>query len=140
MLEIIEKNIGYSFVNSQLLELAFVHKSYNNKLNNERLEFLGDTILNSIISQYLFLKYPEASEGHLSRIRSMLVQSQSLADKAKSIKLNKAVKLSKGTANLQEDNKQSIYEGCFESLIGAIFLDGGWDQVTSSYQPLFKRA
>ena len=77
MLEVIEKNIGYSFVNTQLLELAIVHKSHNNKLNNERLEFLGDTILNSIISQYLFLKYPAASEGHLSRIRSMLVQSQS---------------------------------------------------------------
>lgn len=139
MLEIIEKNIGYSFVNSQLLELAFVHKSYSNKLNNERLEFLGDTILNSIISQYLFLKYPEASEGHLSRIRSMLVQSQSLADKAKSIKLNKAVKLSKGTANLKEDNKQSIYEGCFESLIGAVFLDGGLDQATIVAINLFSK-
>ena len=54
MLEVIEKNIGYSFVNTQLLELAIVHKGHNNKLNNERLEFLGDTILNSIISQYLF--------------------------------------------------------------------------------------
>jgi ribonuclease-3 len=69
----------------------------------------------------------------------MLVQSQSLADKAKSIKLNKAVKLSKGTANLQEDNKQSIYEGCFESLIGAIFLDGGWDQATIVAISLFSK-
>ena len=139
MLEIIQKNIGYSFTNKQLLELSLVHKSFSNETNNARLEFLGDTILNSVISQYLFLKYPDATEGHLSRIRSMLVKSQSLADKAKSLKLNKAVKLSKGTANLKEDNKKSIYEGCFESLIGAIYLDGGWDHATIATINIFSK-
>ena len=70
MLESIQTNIGFVFSDESLLELALTHKSFDSKSNNERLEFLGDTVLNSIISQYLFLKYPEISEGLLSRIRS----------------------------------------------------------------------
>jgi ribonuclease-3 len=94
------------------------------------LEFLGDTILNSIISQYLFLKYPEIPEGLLSRIRSQLVKSDTLSKKAKFLKLHKAVRLSKGTMNINDSHKKSIYEGCFEALIGAVYIDGGWDQAT----------
>lgn len=129
MLESIQTKIGYSFLNKELLELSLVHKSFSNTLNNERLEFLGDSILSSVISQYLFLKYPEINEGLLSRIRSQLVRSETLSTKAKSLKLHKMVKLSKGTANIDSSHKKSIYEGCFEALIGAVYLDGGWDQV-----------
>ena len=130
MLESIQTKIGFIFSDESLLELALTHKSFDTKSNNERLEFLGDTILNSIVSQYLFLKYPEISEGLLSRIRSQLVKSDTLSKKAKFLKLHKAVKLSKGTMNIDDSHKKSIYEGCFEALIGAIYLDGGWDQAT----------
>ena len=130
MLESIQTNIGFVFSDESLLELALTHKSFDNKSNNERLEFLGDTVLNSIISQYLFLKYPEIPEGLLSRIRSQLVKSDTLSKKAKSLKLNKAVRLSKGTLNINDSHKKSIYEGCLEALIGAIYIDGGWDQAT----------
>ena len=130
MLESIQTNIGFVFSDQSLLELALTHKSFDNKSNNERLEFLGDTVLNSIISQYLFLKYPEIPEGLLSRIRSQLVKSDTLSKKAKSLKLNKEVRLSKGTLNINDSHKKSIYEGCLEALIGAIYIDGGWDQAT----------
>ena len=130
MLESIQTNIGFVFSDESLLELALTHKSFDNKSNNERLEFLGDTVLNSIISQYLFLKYPEIPEGLLSRIRSKLVKSDTLSKKAKSLKLHKAVRLSKGTLNINDSHKKSIYEGCLEALVGAIYLDGGWDQAT----------
>jgi ribonuclease-3 len=130
MLESIQTKIGFVFSDESLLELALTHKSFDNKSNNERLEFLGDTILNSIISQYLFLKYPEISEGLLSRIRSQLVKSDTLSKKAKFLKLHKAVRLSKGTMNINDSHKKSIYEGCFEALIGAVYIDGGWNQAT----------
>jgi ribonuclease-3 len=130
MLESIQTKIGFVFSDENLLELALTHKSFDNKSNNERLEFLGDTILNSIISQYLFLKYPEIPEGLLSRIRSQLVKSDTLSKKAKFLKLHKAVRLSKGTMNINDSHKKSIYEGCFEALIGAVYIDGGWDQAT----------
>ena len=130
MLESIQTKIGFAFSDESLLELALTHKSFDSKSNNERLEFLGDTVLNSIISQYLFLKYPEISEGLLSRIRSQLVKSDTLSKKAKSLKLHKAVKLSKGTLNINDSHKKSIYEGCLEALVGAVYLDGGWDQAT----------
>ena len=130
MLESIQTKIGFVFSDESLLELALTHKSFDNKSNNERLEFLGDTILNSIISQYLFLKYPEISEGLLSRIRSQLVKSDTLSKKAKFLKLHKAVRLSKGTMNINDSHKKSIYEGCLEALIGAVYIDGGWNQAT----------
>ena len=130
MLESIQTKIGFVFSDESLLELALTHKSFDSKSNNERLEFLGDTVLNSIISQYLFLKYPEISEGLLSRIRSQLVKSDTLSKKAKSLKLHKAVRLSKGTLNINDSHKKSIYEGCLEALVGAVYLDGGWDQAT----------
>jgi ribonuclease-3 len=130
MLESIQTKIGFVFSDENLLELALTHKSFDNKSNNERLEFLGDTILNSIISQYLFLKYPEIPEGLLSRIRSQLVKSDTLSKKAKFLKLHKAVRLSKGTMNINDSHKKSIYEGCFEALIGAVYIDGGWNQAT----------
>ena len=130
MLESIQTKIGFVFSDESLLELALTHKSFDSKSNNEMLEFLGDTVLNSIISQYLFLKYPEISEGLLSRIRSQLVKSDTLSKKAKSLKLHKAVKLSKGTLNINDSHKKSIYEGCLEALVGAVYLDGGWDQAT----------
>jgi ribonuclease-3 len=119
--------LGYSFKDQSLLELALTHKSYSNSLNNERLEFLGDSILNSIISEYLFSRFTNQKEGLLTRMRAFLVKAETLTIKAEELSLEQIIKLSKGTANLSKDRKNSILEGAFEAVIGAIFLDGGWD-------------
>lgn len=119
--------LGYSFKDQNLLELALTHKSYSNSLNNERLEFLGDSILNSIISEYLFSRFTNQKEGLLTRMRAFLVKAETLTIKAEELSLEQIIKLSKGTANLSKDRKNSILEGAFEAVIGAIFLDGGWD-------------
>ena len=94
----LEDKLGYVFKNQKLLELALIHKSSDNISNNERLEFLGDTILNSIISEYLFLKFPNEKEGLLTRMRSYLVKGDTLSKKANQIDIVKFIKLSKGTA------------------------------------------
>ena len=119
--------LGYFFKDEALLELALTHKSYSNSSNNERLEFLGDSILNSIISEYLFSRFTNQKEGLLTRMRAFLVKAETLTIKAEELSLEQIIKLSKGTANLSKDRKNSILEGAFEAVIGAIFLDGGWD-------------
>jgi ribonuclease-3 len=135
----IETRLGYVFKNTELLELALVHKSSNNTSNNERLEFLGDTILNSIISQYLFLKFPNEKEGLLTRMRSHIVKGETLTKKANELGIIDFIKLSKGTANLSENRKFSILEGSIESIIGAVFLDSNWDGVQAFILNLFKQ-
>ena len=138
-LKTIEARLGYVFKNTELLELALVHKSSNNTSNNERLEFLGDTILNSIISQYLFLKFPNEKEGLLTRMRSHIVKGETLTKKANELGIIDFIKLSKGTANLSENRKFSILEGSIESIIGAVFLDSNWDTVQAFILNLFKQ-
>ena len=138
-LKTIEARLGYVFKNTELLELALVHKSSNNISNNERLEFLGDTILNSIISQYLFLKFPNEKEGLLTRMRSHIVKGETLTKKANELGIIDFIKLSKGTANLSKNRKFSILEGSIESIIGAVFLDSNWDTVQAFILNLFKQ-
>ena len=123
----LQNRLGYAFKDEALLELALTHKSFSNILNNERLEFLGDSILNSIISEYLFIRFNNQKEGLLTRMRAYLVKAETLTLKAEELSLEKVVKLSKGTANLSKERKNSILEGAFEAVIGAIFIDGGWD-------------
>ena len=128
-LDDLEQKIGYKFKDINLLKLALTHKSFNNQNNNERLEFLGDSILNSCISKYLFSKFPEINEGLLTRIRSSVVKGETLTKKAAELNITQIIELSKGTANLSEHRKHSILEGSIESIIGAVFLDSNWQQV-----------
>lgn len=123
----LQTQLCYVFKDQSLLELALTHKSYSNSLNNERLEFLGDSILNSIISEYLFSRFTNQKEGLLTRMRAYLVKAETLTIKAEELSLEKLIKLSKGTANLSKERKNSILEGAFEAVIGAIFIDGGWN-------------
>ena len=125
----LESQIFYKFKDISLLELALVHKSSNNKNNNERLEFLGDSILNLIISDYLYSNFPQVNEGLLTRMRSFIVKGDTLAKKASELGLLSFIKLSKGTANLSNERKHSILEGSIESIIGSVYLDGGWMEV-----------
>ena len=126
-LEDFELVINYSFNDQSHLLHAIQHKSFNKNLNNERLEFLGDSILNSVIAEYLFIKFPNYQEGVLTRARALLVKGSALTKKANQIGLDKVIKLSKGMINLSDDRKFSTLEGAFEAVIGAIFIDGGWE-------------
>ena len=137
LLKELEKSINYEFKDKDLLKLALTHKSFDNKSNNERLEYLGDSILNSSISKYLYLKFPNQKEGLLTRMRSYIVKGETLTKKANELKLNQYIEISKGTANLSDHRKFSILEGSIESIIGAVFLDSDWDNVDNFILELF---
>jgi ribonuclease-3 len=135
----LQNQLNYKFKNIQLLELALTHKSFSSIQNNERLEFLGDSILNSIISEYLFNRFTNQKEGLLTRMRAYLVKADTLVIKAEEFVLSDYIKLSKGTANLSKDRKNSILEDAFEAIIGAIFIDGGWNQVRDTTLNIFNK-
>lgn len=124
----VEKKIKISFKDKKLLLLSFVHRSYVNEnkniidQHNERLEFLGDTILNFIVSEHLYKKLPNHSEGKLSHIRSRLINTSSCAKYYRLLGLDKYVLLGRGEKVLQR-GKVTIFSDAFEALIGAIYLD-----------------
>lgn len=119
-----------TFKNHALFEQAFIHRSYLNESkekreSNERLEFLGDSILSFVISQMLFKKYPEFNEGILTNIRSLLVNTKTLAEIARSLDFGKFLLLSKGEEEAKGRENQSLLADSFESYIGALLLDQG---------------
>ena len=118
----------YKFKNEALLDLAFTHSSFS-KTNNERLEFLGDSVLNVVITKYLFENYPELDEGKMSRVRSNLVNQETLSSLSKELELQKNIKLSAGEEKTNGREKKSILSNTFEALIGAIYLDSDLDVV-----------
>lgn len=131
----LEKNIGYYFKNKNLLIEAMSHSSYINerKINktacNERLEFLGDAVLELASSDYLFAKYPNLPEGKLSKMRAALVCEPALYECSKAIKLGSFIKLGKGEEAGGGREKPSVVSDAFEALLGGVYLDGGMDEV-----------
>lgn len=129
----IEKNLHYQFNSRELLEEALRHSSFVNEQadpdlrDNERLEFLGDAVLNLIIGHILMQRYPELREGDLSRTRANLVNELQLATIARSIDLGSYIRLGKGEIQTKGDEKNSILADTFEAIIAAIYLDGGFD-------------
>lgn len=124
------------FKNRKLFDQAFTHRSYLNETkeqlsSNERLEFLGDSILSFVVSNYLYRKYPEFNEGTLTNIRSLLVNTKSLAAISKELKFGELLKLSKGEEISMGRQNQSLLADVFESFIGALYLDRGIDTVVS---------
>lgn len=124
------------FNNKKLFEQAFTHRSFLNETkeklsSNERLEFLGDSIISFVISDYLYKKYPQYNEGILTNIRSLLVNTKSLAELAKELGFGKYLKLSKGEEDSKGRQNQSLLADCFESFVGALYLDQGIKVVTS---------
>lgn len=130
---VLERAIGYTFKNKNILQEALTHSSYANELKakkksascNERLEFLGDAVLSSIVSEYLFTEYPEVPEGELTQRRKAVVQSSALASYAKSIDLGDFLYLGNGEEKGGGRERQSILENTFEALIAAMYLDAG---------------
>lgn len=122
----LENKLGYSFNNIELLDEALTHRSYAAK-NNERLEFLGDSILNFVIAHELFKLYPDVQEGDLSRLRANLVNRESLATIAKQMELGEVIKLGSGELKSGGFRRPSILADAMESVFGAVFTDGGFD-------------
>jgi len=117
--------IDYRFTDPQLLLEALTHRSMGSR-NNERLEFLGDSVLSLVIASRLFELRPDAREGDLSRMRARLVRGVSLAELASGMNLGKQIKLGEGELKSGGFRRASILADTFEALLGAIFLDGGF--------------
>lgn len=130
-LEEIEEKIGYVFKNKDLLVNAFVHRSYANEYqgktlaHNERLEFLGDSVLGLVVAEYLYHRLPTYSEGLLSELRSKLVEAGSCAKFFQKLGLPDYILLGRGEKMTEGHNKTSILADAFEALVGAVYLDGG---------------
>ncbi len=118
--------LGYDFKDSQLAELALTHRSCGNR-NNERLEFLGDSIVNFVIADALYQQFPGAKEGQLSRLRARLVKGVTLAELAREMDLGEYLRLGSGELKSGGFRRESILADAVEALIGAIYLDAGLD-------------
>ena len=129
-----EEKIGYTFKDKGLLIQAFTHSSFvneqriNKKQDYERLEFLGDAVLEMISSAFLFRKYPDKKEGEMSKIRASLVCEPALAYDAENLDIKSYIQLGKGEEATGGRNKESIIADVVEAVIGALFLDGGIEE------------
>jgi ribonuclease III len=119
------KGLGYQFNNPALFVQALTHRSFSGN-NNERLEFLGDSVLNFIIAHQLFLRFPKLSEGDLSRLRAQLVKESSLAEIAFGLNLGDQLKLGEGELKSAGWRRPSILADALEAIIGAVYSDGGF--------------
>lgn len=132
-ISILEGNIGYTFTDKQLLETALTHSSYSNELRakrivvpcNERLEFLGDSVLSIIVSEYLFQSHKELPEGELTKMRAELVCGRTLSSFARSIGLGEHMYLGNGEEKNGGRANDKILENAFEALLAALYLDAG---------------
>ncbi len=129
--------IGYQFAEGKLLETALTHRSAGSP-NNERLEFLGDAILGFVIADELFLAFPSADEGQLSRLRAGLVRREALAEVARQLELGKYLALGPGELKSGGQSRDSILADSLEALFAAIYLDGGYPSIRSVIQNLFE--
>ena len=136
----LEKNIFYQFKNKELLSQALTHSSFANEHgleNNERLEFLGDAVLELCISRALYEGFPMASEGELTRARASMVNEASLAQIARSLNLGHYILLGKGEEMQGGKDRDSVLSDTLEAIFGAIFMDGGFEQVRASIDKIF---
>ncbi|MFP4178470.1 MAG: ribonuclease III [Spirochaetaceae bacterium] len=130
-LQLFEKHIGIRFRKLELLNLAFSHRSFANENsgevdNNEKLEFLGDSVLGLVVSEYLYLTLTDKAEGDLARVKSFVVSEDSLADIAKSIKVDNFILIGKGEEYSGGRSKKAILADCMEAIIGAYYIDSGF--------------
>jgi len=144
MLKDLEKKLDYKFKNRALLKEALTHPSFqkrdlkNKTANNQRLEFLGDSVLDLIVTERLYCKLTSFSEGKLTKIKSVMVSKDTLAKWANHLSLGKHILLGKGEDLTGGRKKLSILADCFESLLGAIYLDSGLQKAKKFISPLIK--
>lgn len=132
-LEEIQEHLNIRFNQIELLRNAFIHRSYLNEhknfkgLSNERLEFLGDSVLSLIVSKHLYLALPKSTEGELTKLRAALVRTETLANIAAQLRLGKYLYLSRGEEESNGRTSRAILANTFEALLGAIYLDQGFE-------------
>lgn len=124
-IEELEKKLGYTFQNKELLIEALTHKSYKQPYDNERLEFLGDAVLDLIVGEYLFVKFRNSNEGKLSKIRASLVNETGFEKLARSLELGEFILLSNAEENNGGKEKSSLLSNAFEAIMGAMYLEAG---------------
>ncbi len=134
--EWLKEHFGYRFKNKELLEAALTHRSADRR-HNERLEFLGDSVLSAVISDVLFQAVPDATEGELSRIRASLVNGQTLGEIASGLALGVHLNLGSGELKSGGFRRPSILADALEAVLGAIYLDGGYDAAAASIHRIF---
>ncbi|NLW80931.1 MAG: ribonuclease III [Desulfovibrionales bacterium] len=140
-LQALQSEIHYEFKQVKLFIQAITHTSYANEqggVHNERLEFLGDAVLELAVSHALFLHYPEAQEGHLTKMRSSLVSEAALAAAARRIGLGPILLLGRGEESQGGREKNSVLSDALEALLGAVYLDGGIKAVFTCVDTLFQ--
>lgn len=135
----LENLVGYEFKNKELLKEALTHKSMKTGCNNERLEFLGDAVLDLIVGEYLFSKFEHTDEGNLSKLRAALVNEKSFAKLSNSINLGEFLYLSTAEENNNGRNKPSLLSDALEALMGAIYLESGLEKVKEIFTKLLEK-
>jgi ribonuclease-3 len=135
-LNLLQKRLAYTFKDAALLQQALTHRSHSS-LHNERLEFLGDSILNCVVASLLFDRYTKIDEGDLSRVRANLVKQQSLYEIAQRLELSQFLRLGEGELKSGGFRRPSILADTLEALFGAIFLDSGFDAARSVIRALY---
>lgn len=135
-LDTLSKTLNIKFKNKQLIKNAFIHRSYLNEVkirisSNERLEFLGDSILSYLVSSFLYHEYPDFSEGQLTNLRSSMVKTSTLASVANKLNLGDYIYLSKGEEEGGGRENPSLLADCFEAFLGAVYLDQGISVVST---------
>ena len=130
--------VDKSYLELPLMKQAFIHKSVSSDQNNERLEFLGDAVLEIVVSEYLFNRFDKLDEGRLTQMRASLVNTQSLSKIFLQLDCRDLLQTSIGTKKLDETHKYSIYAGALEACIGAIFVELGFEESKSFILYLFQ--
>lgn len=136
---ILQQALGYEFKRPELLARALTHRSFSAD-HNERLEFLGDGILNMVVAMLLFERYASLREGELSRLRAMLVKQDALAQIAQELKLGECLRLGEGEVKSGGRSRPSILADAVEASLGAIYLDGGFDAVQGVIARLYAKS
>ena len=135
-LEEFERRIEYTFSDKSLLILALTHSSHANEIkkgkheNNERLEFLGDAVLDMVVSEYMYRHFPKMPEGELTKLRAAVVCEGSLAELSRKLGIGRCLLLGKGEESTGGRNRDSILADAFEAIIGAVCIDGGMEAAT----------
>ena len=140
----LQQVIGYQFRQPELLREAMTHKSYaaewNVRYDNQRLEFFGDAVVELVLTRHLYFRYPGLQEGDLTKIRSALVNQDSLARFARSINLGKYIQFGRGEIDARGGDRDSTVSDAFEALSGAIYLDGGYDRAEEFILRIFRNS
>ncbi|HET9032521.1 MAG TPA: ribonuclease III [Dokdonella sp.] len=135
-MEVSHQILGHCFVDKSLLEQALTHRSAGRR-NNERLEFLGDALLNLIVAEYVYEQYPRASEGDMTRARASLVNGSTLAELAREAQIGDHLVLGPGELKTGGFRRDSILADTFEALVAAIYLDVGWERCRTLVRQVF---